>query len=176
MLIKAQWRAFTDMLERGETLGIAVSNYCPCHLDCILDDPDLTVVPVVNQLKYHIGMGADPHDMIADNYARGIIPQAYSPLAHGSLASSADIDAVKPHYRGKSTAQIAYKWVLQHDVSVCMSADDSDHRVTQEFQEDMDMFDWTISDADMSTLDAVGPARPRFPDTPASCYSSGTGR
>ena len=47
-----QWRAFTDMLERGETLGIAVSNYCPCHLDCIIDDPDLTVVPVVNQLKY----------------------------------------------------------------------------------------------------------------------------
>ena len=27
-LIKAQWRAFEDMLERGETLGIAVSNYC----------------------------------------------------------------------------------------------------------------------------------------------------
>lgn len=41
-----------------------------------------------------------------------------------------------------------------------MSADDSDHRVTQEFQEDMDMFDWAISDADMSTLDAVGPMRP----------------
>ena len=51
MLIKAQWRAFTDMLERGETLSIAVSNYCPCHLDCIIDDPDLSVVPVVNQLK-----------------------------------------------------------------------------------------------------------------------------
>ena len=39
------------MLERGETLGIAVSNYCPCHLDCIINDPDLAVVPVVNQLK-----------------------------------------------------------------------------------------------------------------------------
>lgn len=26
--------------------------------------------------RYHIGMGADPHDMIADNYARGVIPQA----------------------------------------------------------------------------------------------------
>ena len=41
-----------------------------------------------------------------------------------------------------------------------MSADDSSHRVTEEFQENMDMFDWTISDADMSTLDAIGPARP----------------
>ena len=41
-----------------------------------------------------------------------------------------------------------------------MSADDSDHRVTQEFQEDMDMFDWTISDEDMTILDAIGPSRP----------------
>ena len=104
-LIKAQWRAFEDMLERGETLGIAVSNYCPpprsaaasvhrrrsqqraplfvragpCHLDCILDDPG-RVTPVVNQLKYHVGMGADPGDFIADNYERGVVPQAYSPL------------------------------------------------------------------------------------------------
>jgi hypothetical protein len=41
-----------------------------------------------------------------------------------------------------------------------LSADDSDHRVTQEFQEDMNMFDWTISDEDMTALDAIGPARP----------------
>lgn len=74
--------------------------------------------------------------------------------------SQDDIDEVKPHYRGKSTAQLAYKWVIQHGVSICMSADDSDHRVTAEFQEDMDMFDWTISDRDMSTLDAIGPTRP----------------
>ena len=71
--------------------------------------------------RYHIGMGADPHDMIADNYERGGIPQAYSPLAHGALANSPDVDVVKPHYRGKSTAQLAYKWVLQHDVSICTS-------------------------------------------------------
>ena len=57
MLIKSQWRACTDMLERGETLSIAVSNYCPCHLDCIISDPAGLVVPVVNQLKYHVGMG-----------------------------------------------------------------------------------------------------------------------
>ena len=73
----------------------------------------------------------------------------YSPLAHGSLASNVsleaarhhnygvlpqerrshsssgcdvlqeDVEVVKPHYQGKSTAQIAYKWVLQHDVSIC---------------------------------------------------------
>ena len=42
-------------------------------------------------IRYHIGMGADPHDMIADNYARGVIPQAYSPLNHGSLARNVSV-------------------------------------------------------------------------------------
>eukprot|EP01046_Picozoa_sp_COSAG06_P075212 COSAG06_NODE_23384_length_693_cov_1.584175_1_plen_50_part_10 len=37
-------------------------------------------------------MGADPHAMIADNYARGVIPQAYSPLNHGSLPAVESID------------------------------------------------------------------------------------
>jgi len=36
-------------------------------------------------------MGADPHAMIADNYARGVIPQAYSPLNHGSLARNVSV-------------------------------------------------------------------------------------
>ena len=50
--------------------------------------------------------------------------------------------------------------LLYGGVRAGLSADDSDHRVTQEFQEDMDMFDWTISDSDMATLDAIGPVRP----------------
>ena len=140
----------------------------PCHLDCILDDPG-RVTPVVNQLKYHVGMGADPGDFIADNYERGVVPQAYSPLnraqhtrnfpASASFDSSAQLSSrvsqkgigltgrsccadgsrelisgslvsgIAASHPGKTGAQVSYKWVVQHDVALCLSADDSDHRV-----------------------------------------------
>eukprot|EP01043_Picozoa_sp_COSAG02_P088238 COSAG02_NODE_25388_length_660_cov_0.918004_2_plen_146_part_01 len=58
------------------------------------------------------------------------------------------------------TRSLLSQSLLYVGVRAGLSADDSDHRVTQEFQEDMDMFAWTISDSDMTTLDAIGPARP----------------
>jgi diketogulonate reductase-like aldo/keto reductase len=97
----------------------------------------------------------------------GVIPQAYSPLNHGQLGSGRNthLEPLRPNYPGKTGAQIAYKWVAQHGVGVCMSADDSDHRVTEEFTEDMGLFDFTLTDDDMTSLDHVGGS-----DNPASCY------
>ena len=114
-LIKAQWKAFEEMHSRGEALSLAVSNYCPCHLDCLLDainDPTDTIritKPVVNQLKYHIGMGADPHTMIADNLARGIVVQAYSSLGSGSsqILNNPTVAAIAAAH-GKSAAQVSF--------------------------------------------------------------------
>jgi diketogulonate reductase-like aldo/keto reductase len=65
-LILAQWKAFEEMIARGETRGLAVSNYCPCHLDCIIDavnDPTNSIIvtkPLVNQLQYHVGTAIEP--------------------------------------------------------------------------------------------------------------------
>jgi hypothetical protein len=58
---------FEEMYADGRALSIAVSNYCPCQIECLTADPTATV-PAVNQLNYHVGMGGDPSGMVTDDY------------------------------------------------------------------------------------------------------------
>ena len=118
----------------------------------------------VNQLKIHVGMGADPGASIADNYAANVIPQAYSPLGHGhrTLTAGPLTTGIARRYPGTSAAQVAYKWLQQKGVSICMSSTSRAH-----FIEDIDMFSWTLSDPDMALLDAATAPG----GDPAACYS-----
>ena len=179
MLIKAQWRAFEEMHDRGEALSLAVSNYCTCHLDCLLDaindptDTNRKTKPVVNQLKYHLGMGTDPHTMIADNLERGILVQAYSSLAHGNrnILTDPTVGRIATAH-GKSAAQVAYRWVIENGVSPCFSADSSSGRAEEEFQEDAEAVGWSLTAAEMVELNAFDSP----PGSGASCYNVGHGR
>ena len=45
------------------------------------------------------------------------------------LISGSLVSGIAASHPGKTGAQVSYKWVVQHDVALCLSADDSDHRV-----------------------------------------------
>ena len=65
-----------------------MSNYCASCLKCLL--PKVHVPPVVNQFEFHVGMGADPDDIVSASIAAKIVPQAYSVLGDGKLISVRD--------------------------------------------------------------------------------------
>jgi len=144
--INGQWKAFEEMYAAKKTKSIAVSNFSPDQLDCILKNSNATV-PVLNQMPYSVGHGSDT--VVADNAQRNVIVQAYSPLGSGSLAGDADCAAIGKKY-GKSAAQVALKWILQHKATFSCNLGDS----VQYMKEDIDLFDFTLSDADMKLLDA----------------------
>jgi diketogulonate reductase-like aldo/keto reductase len=142
-------------------------------------------------MPYAVGDAAQT--VVADNAKRGgILVQAYSPLQGGALASDPDCVAVgKAH--SKSGAQVALKWILQHNASFTTSAvppaphASAAHRgcgclligadfaasaalwlccVPQRrcvpqgsaefFAQDIDLFDFTLSPAEMKKLDGKG--------------------
>jgi len=146
--IQGQWLAFEAMLASGKTKSIAVSNFSPQQLDCIVSNKSATV-PAVNQMPYAVGDAAQT--VVADNAKRGgILVQAYSPLQGGALASDPDCVAVgKAH--SKSGAQVALKWILQHNASFTTSAGSAEF-----FAQDIDLFDFTLSPAEMKKLDGKG--------------------
>eukprot|EP00971_Amphidinium_carterae_P137101 2716995-Amphidinium_carterae.1 len=66
--IQGQWKAFEEMLEAGQTKSLAVSNFSPEQLDCILEDPNVKP-PVLNQLLYGVGYSYDD-DVVKENKKR----------------------------------------------------------------------------------------------------------
>ena len=142
--IRGQWAAFEDMLKEEGTRSIAVSNFSPKQLDCI---PANATVPAVNQLPYSVGHGSD--EAVKDNYAHGkIIVQAYSPLGSGSVLSDHDVIAIGKRHN-KSSAQVALRWIIQRNATFTTSASTQQH-----FEQDLDIFDFELSETEMNTLDA----------------------
>lgn len=143
--ILGQWAAFEAMLAANKTRSIAVSNFSPEQLDCIVSNKSLAV-PAVNQMPYSIGSGSDT--TVADNAKRGVVVQAYSPLGGGSLPGDPDCVAIgKAH--GKSGAQVALRWIVQRNATFTTQAQSLDY-----FQEDVAIYDFELTAAEMAKLNS----------------------
>jgi diketogulonate reductase-like aldo/keto reductase len=55
-----QWKAYEALYKAGKAKAIGVSNYCVSCYECLIGAPGVTVVPAVNQIEFHAGMGPDP--------------------------------------------------------------------------------------------------------------------
>ena len=76
--MQEQWRALEDFYKAKKARAIGVSNYCQADLECLLQTA--TIVPAVNQILFHVGMGTDPRSLKSYCVSKGIQAQSYSPL------------------------------------------------------------------------------------------------
>jgi len=145
-----QWQAMVDAYTAGTYRAIGVSNYCEKCLKC-LDGFD--VKPMINQVQLHVGMGPDPQGIISTNQARGIVTQAWSPLGSGGHGSDdilyGNLTTAIAAAHNVSTAQVALKYLVQKGAAVATKSSSAEH-----LAEDIDMFSWELTDAEMSQLDA----------------------
>ena len=152
----AQWRAYEAALKAGKTKAIGVSNFCQSCFEC-LAGPGITV-PAVNQIQLHVGTGADPEGLVSYHASKGIVTQAYAPLAAGAVATDALAQQVGRSLPDgpRSAAQVGLRWVLQSAaagtgrMSLVVKADDA-----QFLAEDLDVFDWALPAAAVAQLDAA---------------------
>jgi diketogulonate reductase-like aldo/keto reductase len=150
-LMQEQWAALEDAYKAGKAKAIGVSNYCQSCFECILKNA--TVVPAVNQVQYHVGEGIDPgkHGLKSYMDEKGIVMMAYSAMGQGSkeLISGPLTTGIGAHYN-KSGAQVALKWVVQHNVPLVTKASNPKY-----LAQDIDLFDFEINSTDMAALDAA---------------------
>ena len=150
-LIRQQWAAFEDAYRaKPQTVrSIAVSNFSPDQLDCIVNAPDAAVVPALNQMPYSVGHGTDT--VVADDAARGgIVVQAYSPLGGGELVSDPTCAAIGAAHN-KTAAQVALRWIVQHNATFSTNPGTA----AQYFKEDLEAVDFVLTAAEMAKLDAM---------------------
>jgi len=148
-MMKDQWAAMEDFYKAGKAKAIGVSNYCQSCFECIL--PAATIVPQVNQVQYHVGEGPDPIGLGSYCKEKGIQMEAYSALAQGSselISGNLTTSIGKAH--GKSGVQVALRWVVQHNWLLTSKSSNPAYQA-----EDIDIFDFVLTDAEMALLDAA---------------------
>lgn len=155
------WRAYEDALVSGKVRSIGVSNYCQKCLDCILANG--TVKPQLNQFQWHVGMGPDPIGLVSYTTDHGVLVQSYTTLAAGMIlnpdmyANASDLAAIGAAHN-VSAAQVALKWVLQKGHAVVTKADKAEY-----LEQDMDVYSWNLTAAELAELDALPCNRTGWP-------------
>jgi len=106
-----------------------------------------TVYPVVDQVKFSV---FEYRRRLLDSAeARNVALEAYSPLGTGRYLSDETVRRVAQR-NGRTPAQVLLRWCVQHGLPVLAK---STHR--ERLAENAQIFDFTLSQADMSDLDAL---------------------
>src|ERR1700745_2373242 len=102
------WKAFIEMQSEGLVRSIGVSNFQPAHLARIVDETGVT--PTVNQVELHPRF--QQAGLRREHADRGIVTEAWSPLAQGAVLDDAAIlDIGEEHHR--TAGQVVLRWPLQ---------------------------------------------------------------
>ena len=166
-MMRDQWRALEQRLAEGKTRAIGVSNFCVPCLECLAGAS--TTVPAVNQLQFHAGMagGDDPKGLFSYCKAKGIQPQAYSPLGGEQAATvleSPVLHAVGAAHN-KSTAKVALQWVLKLGYALTTASFSEAH-----MKDDLDLFEWEMTAEEVASVTKVGAIAPDDPTKTMCLY------
>lgn len=156
------WKTLVALRDEGRIRSIGVSNFNEDHLDRIIDATG--VVPAVNQIELHPRLQQRTLRAVHDRL--GIVTESWSPLGSGRLLDDPAIGAMAARL-GRTPAQVIIRWHLQHGLVVIPKSANAD-RIRSNAQ----VFDFTLSDADMAQLDAMDSPDGRVGPDPATAEFS----
>jgi diketogulonate reductase-like aldo/keto reductase len=102
------WRALEEAYKDGKLRAIGLSNFEKADIDNILES--CSVKPLVNQILAHISN--TPIELIQYIQEKGILVEAYSPVAHGKLLKNQEVIKIAEKY-GVSVPQLSIRYDLQ---------------------------------------------------------------
>ena len=136
------WLAMEELVAAHLTRAIGVSNFLPEHLDRLAAAS--STVPAVNQIELH---PREPQPaQRADDARRGIVTEAWSPLAMGDLLAAPALAEIGERY-GKAPAQVVLRWHLQQGIVAIPKASHVDR-----LRQNLDVVDFALSDDDLATI------------------------
>lgn len=158
---QATWRGLETLYKAGKARAIGVAHYCQKHLEDILEIA--TVQVSVNRGEWHVGMGKDPQGLVSFCRKHGISYQSSSSLCgncddNKELITGPLVTSIGNSHN-VSGVQVALKWVVQSGSPVTPGTSNPTHVI-----QDMELFDFTLSPAQMYQLDlAQVPASAEYP-------------
>lgn len=141
------YRAMEDALAAGAVRAIGVSNFLEDTYGELISR--CRVIPAIDQVEMHVfrQQGA-LRALLAEH---GTLPQAWSPLAageHGIFGNPELARIAESH--GKTTAQVALRFLMQQGISVIPKATHPEH-----MRENLDAMGFDLSEREMDELRAL---------------------
>lgn len=148
------WRALEKLYADGRARAIGVSNFQPAHLERLLGAA--SVVPAVNQIELHPGL--QQRELREVHARHGIATEAWSPLAQGAVLKDDAVTTIAARH-GRSPAQVVLRWHLRIG-NVVIPKSVTETRI----RENLDVFDFDLSDQEIDTLTALDRGMRTGPD------------
>lgn len=138
------YKALTDLYKQGKIKAIGVSNFYP---DRLVDMAIFSEVkPAINQIEVNVFHQQKEAQIYNEKY--GVQLEAWAPFAEGKneMFSNPILKEIGDKY-GKTIAQVILRWLLQRNI-IPLSKSVKKERM----QENIDIFDFQLSDDDMQII------------------------
>lgn len=138
------WHTLEELYEQGVFKAIGVSNFYPNTFPKIVNGAKF--MPVVNQCETHALYQQRKMMEYLKPYNTAL--EAWSPLAEGrsSIFKNKSLVSIGEKY-GKTSAQIALKFLIQNDVIIIPKTTHKERMV-----ENINLFDFTLTDDDIREI------------------------
>lgn len=154
--VKGAWKAMEELHKEGRIRAIGISNFEAHQIDELLSYAK--VKPVVNQIETHA--------FFQEEKARGelkiydIQMEAWSPFAQGrnDLFTNKVLAEIGKKY-DKTNAQVSLRWHYQRGIVAIPRTSKKEHMI-----ENLNIFDFELSDTDMKTIAALDLNKTQFPE------------
>ena len=132
----ATLEAFDDLVERGLTGRVGISNFEPHQVDEALEAADSPIF--ANQIEVHPFL--PQYDLVDHCRERGVEVVAYSPLARGDVLSDPTLESIAEKHDA-TPAQVTLAWLRDREITTIPKATSEGHIVDNWASLDLDLDD-----------------------------------
>ena len=151
---KETWKALETLYKEEKVRAIGVCNFQIHHLEDLLADAE--IAPMVNQVECHPRL--TQKELLSYCQEHNIQLEAWSPLGRGKMLEEPTLKELAAKYN-KTVAQIILRWDLQCGI-VTIPKSVKEQRII----ENADIFDFELSNEDMSSIDSMNRNHRNGPD------------
>ena len=150
------WRAMEKLYAERRIRAIGVSNFFPDRLIDLINHNE--IVPAVDQVETHPFFQRVADQNFMDKL--GVRIESWGPFAEGrnGLFTHPTLTAIGEAH-GKSVAQVVLRWLIQRGVVVIPKS-----VRPERMRENIDVFDFNLSDAEMMDVTALETGKSQFLD------------
>jgi len=151
------WLGLQNCVKKGLVRDIGVSNFTVSHLSKLLKNPEVSIVPAVNQVEFNPYLVDLPIYTFCKE--KDILIQAFAPLGNGKGMLDDPVLKSLAKVHGKTVGQIALRWAWQMGITTVTKTEKKERML-----ENLSFFDFNLSQSEIDQISNLNRNQRNFGD------------